>query len=82
MIGISCDEVSRCAPAQEPWIEKVYPLIDAGLYRAQCLRIVEEAGFPAPRKSACVYCPFHSDRFWMRLKLDDPEEFAAGRRRG
>ena len=77
MIGLSRDEVSRMAPAREQWIEKTYPLIDAGIYRSQCHTIVEDAGLPLPRKSACVYCPYHSDAYWRDLKKDPPEFAAA-----
>lgn len=75
LIGISCDEASRAKPSQTRWIDKAFPLIDAGLYRPHCIRLVEEHGFGTPQKSACVYCPFHSDRYWASLKRDHPEEF-------
>ena len=32
--------------------------------------------FPEPPRSACVFCPFHSDFEWRRLKNDAPEDFA------
>ena len=76
MIGYSCDEASRMAPGQDPWIERTYPLIDANLYRSHCYHIVVAQGLPSPKKSACVYCPFHSDRYWSELKNDHPDEFA------
>lgn len=76
LIGFSCDEVSRTKPSQVKWITQEYPLIDAGLYRGHCMEIVEQAGMPTPRKSACVFCPYHSDRFWAELKRDHPDQFA------
>jgi hypothetical protein len=33
-------------------------------------------GYPRPPRSACIYCPFHSDSEWRRLKTEEPEEFA------
>jgi hypothetical protein len=33
-------------------------------------------GYPAPPRSACSYCPFHSDKEWRRLKDYEPEAFA------
>ena len=32
-------------------------------------------GYPDPPRSACYYCPFHSDTEWRRLRDDDPEHF-------
>jgi hypothetical protein len=33
-------------------------------------------GYPEPPRSACYYCPFHSDTEWRRLRNDDPVHFA------
>ena len=33
-------------------------------------------GYPEPPRSACVYCPFHSDKEWRRLRDKEPHEFA------
>jgi hypothetical protein len=32
-------------------------------------------GYPTPPRSACVYCPFHSNAEWRRLKTQEPAEF-------
>jgi hypothetical protein len=37
---------------------------------------MEQHGYPKPPRSACVYCPFHSDNEWRRLRDEEPEEFA------
>jgi len=29
-----------------------------------------------PKKSACVFCPFHNDESWSDLKANHPDEFA------
>jgi hypothetical protein len=31
--------------------------------------------YPEPPRSACYYCPFHSDDEWRRLRNDDPSFF-------
>lgn len=76
LIGISLDEVQRMKPSRTWWIENSYPLIDARLKRGDCKRIVVEAGLPMPRKSACVFCPFHNDAEWISMRDNEPEEFA------
>ena len=76
MIGFSAEEYAfRAKPSRERWITSVYPLADAKLYRSQCAQIVEDAGLGTPKKSACVFCPYHSDRHWAEMKRDQPEDF-------
>ncbi len=76
LLGISTDEIGRMKPSRTHWITNVFPLIDAGLSRADCVRVIEDAGLPLPRKSACVFCPYHDDRYWLDLKANHPDEFA------
>jgi hypothetical protein len=76
-IGISTDEASRMKPSQERWIAHRWPLIDAGLSRADCLRWFERR-YPERqlRKSACIGCPYHSDIVWRELRDNHPAEWA------
>jgi len=76
LIGISLDEAHRMGTSRDSWITNCYPLIDARLTRNDCLRIIDEAGLPLPKKSACVHCPYHSDEYWRGLKEHHPSEFA------
>lgn len=75
-IGISLDEVQRMKPSREPWSEHRWPLIEMEMTRYDCMRWMEKNGYPTPPRSACVYCPFHSDHEWRRLKRDEPAAFA------
>ena len=61
---------------RERWVTNVYPLIDAGLRRKDCLEIIAAQGLPAPEKSACVFCPYTSDARFARLKAEYPADFA------
>lgn len=74
-IGISLDESHRMKPARLPWIRHRWPLIDLRMKRHDCLRWVEAHNFPRPPRSACVYCPFHSDAEWRRMRDNEPNEF-------
>lgn len=76
-IGISLDEAQRMKPSRSDFIENVWPLIDRRLRRADCLRWMASRGYPEPPRSACVFCPYHSDPEWQRLKTEDPEAFEA-----
>lgn len=75
-IGISLDEAHRMKPSRWRWTQNVYPLVDRRISRQDCLRWMSGRGYPEPPKSACVFCPFHSDAVWKKLKDETPDEFA------
>ncbi len=75
-MGISTDEAHRQKDSLKPWIENRYPLIDMGISRNDCLDWMTAKGYPEPPRSACYFCPYHSDAEWIRLKRDEPEDFA------
>ena len=76
LMGISIDEAVRMKPSRTKWITNVFPLVDHYVTRERCKRIVMDAGLPEPQKSACVYCPYHSDAYWRWMKEQHPDEFA------
>lgn len=75
-IGISTDEVVRMKPSREKWVQHRWPLIEAGMSRHDCLLWMNRNGYPKPPRSACSYCPFHSNQEWRRLRDEEPEAFA------
>jgi len=75
-VGISLDEVIRMKPSRRAWIRNVWPLIDKRMSRHDCLRWMENNGYPLPPRSACYFCPYHSNKEWKRLRDDEPGEFA------
>ncbi len=75
-IGISLDEVHRMKPSRDAWAESRWPLVDMRMRRHDCLLWMERNGYPKPPRSSCVYCPYHSNAEWRRLKEDEPEAFA------
>lgn len=76
-IGISTDEVMRMKPSRVPYITNFWPLIDAGLSRTACIMWMRHNVGAEPPRSACTYCPFHSDAEWKRLRDNEPEAFAS-----
>lgn len=75
MLGISIDEAQRMKPSRVRWITNTYPLVNAEITREKCLKIVASAGLPEPKRSSCVYCPYHSNHFWRDLKNNYPDEW-------
>jgi hypothetical protein len=74
-MGISLDEVTRMKPSKVAWSEHRFPLIEAGMRRTDCLIWMEENHYPQPPRSSCVFCPFHNNFEWRRLKMEEPDEF-------
>jgi len=74
-VGISLDEVQRMKEPRVKWTQNRWPLIEKRMTRHDCHQWMMASGYPTPPRSACVYCPFHSDSEWRRLRDDEPEEF-------
>lgn len=77
-LGISFDELERMKVAQIPWLRNEYPLVERRMTRHHCLEWMRSHGFPQPPRSACIYCPFHSNEEWSRLSpaaFDQAVEF-------
>ncbi len=70
-IGISADEASRMKTSRKRWYSNYYPLIfdcDPPMTRKDCMKWLEDQGFPIPRKSACLGCPYHNNSEWRAIK--------------
>ena len=75
-IGISVDEIHRANNRRSEKHERiVYPLLDLGHRRVDCMRIITAAGLPVPPKSACYFCPFHRPSVWQMMRIEEPELF-------
>jgi 3'-phosphoadenosine 5'-phosphosulfate sulfotransferase (PAPS reductase)/FAD synthetase len=75
-IGISMDEAHRMKDARPSYLQNRWPLIELKMTRADCLAWISRNGLPTPPRSSCVFCPYHSDKEWLRLKIEEPDEFS------
>jgi hypothetical protein len=75
-IGISLDEAHRMKESRDRRIVHKWPLIEREMKRRHCLQWMEDNGYPKPPRSACVFCPYHSDNEWRRLRDEEPEEWS------
>jgi hypothetical protein len=75
-IGISYDEMSRASASRDPWSQTRFPLLEKEITRDGCLEWMASHGFPEPPRSACLFCPFHSDFEWQRIKDGDQAEWS------
>ncbi|MFC6090848.1 phosphoadenosine phosphosulfate reductase [Saccharothrix lopnurensis] len=75
-IGISVDEIQRANTRRiEPHERISYPLLDLGMRRTDCARLIQDAGLPVPPKSSCFFCPFHRPTVWAAMRAEEPELF-------
>ena len=69
LLGISTDELRRMRMNRLRYIDNQYPLInDLGMSRQDCIMWMKDNGYPMPTKSACYFCPFHSQSTWKEIK--------------
>lgn len=75
-IGISLDEIHRANNRSRiPHESVTYPLLELGLRRTDCQRVITAAGLPVPPKSACWFCPMKRPTEWHELRRTQPELF-------
>lgn len=75
-IGISTDEAHRAyKPTGVKWRKNRYPLLEKDLSALACEEFVREVTGRTPPKSACVFCPYHNDSYWIDLKRNHPLDF-------
>jgi hypothetical protein len=72
-MGIAYDEITRMKRSPEPYITTLFPLIDAKMTRADCVRLIEKEGLPVPPKSGCYFCPFNNLERWRALSRVHPD---------
>ena len=80
-VGFSYDEPGRAARArgrfnQRGWTDVRFPLIEDGMTRSHCVSYLEEHVPHRVPRSACVYCPYKSNREWKSLKRHDKAGWA------
>jgi len=74
-IGISRDEATRAKESRHKWVTHIWPLIDIGYDRRDCLKWWNERFNRKLVKSSCIGCPFRNDAMWLDMKINDPQSF-------
>lgn len=74
-IGISTDEFHRAKDSDVKYVKHRFPLLDVGWSRQTCINYLEARGWGETPKSACLYCPFHSNKEWRNIRDNYPEEW-------
>jgi 3'-phosphoadenosine 5'-phosphosulfate sulfotransferase (PAPS reductase)/FAD synthetase len=72
LIGIDAGESHRARIQVRKDIESRYPLVEAGIDREDCKKIIRRHGLPVPIKSGCYICPFQRKSQWRELRTKHP----------
>jgi hypothetical protein len=75
-LGIDAGEPHRARMSGEEGQENRYILIEEGIDRAGCEKIIIDHGLPVPMKSGCWFCPFQRIGQWRLLRHRHPCLFA------
>jgi hypothetical protein len=70
-IGFAYDERQRIKNATR----RAYPLVDAMLTKADCRRVISDAGLPMPPPSSCWMCPNMANSEWRYVRDTYPADF-------
>ena len=76
LMGIASDEAHRAKPNQIKGITNRFPLVDQGITRQGCFKILSDAGIRGVAKSGCFYCPLMPSGQFVELKKAHPDLFA------
>jgi len=69
LVGVDAREIHRAKPKKN----YEYPLVEMGLNRNDCRKVILDAGLELPQKSGCFICPFQKKEQWIELKRSYPE---------
>ncbi len=70
------DEVWRMKPSGVNYVTNRFPLLDLRMNRRDCMKWLTDHGFASVPKSACIYCPYHSDNQWVEFRKAGGEEWS------
>lgn len=70
IIGIDAGEAHRARNFKKA---QYSPLLELGIDRNECMKIIKKANLGIPKKSGCFICPYQRKRQWIELKKHHPE---------
>jgi hypothetical protein len=74
-VGISADELHRAKDSGVKYAVNKFPLLELGLTRADTQAYLDDHGFAAVSKSACIGCPYTSNAGWRNLRDNHPAQW-------
>ena len=74
-IGITTDEIQRASISKSPITINKFPLLSKVISRKDCIDFYKKNNIPTPKKSACVFCPYNSDKGFIEMKYNNKDEW-------
>lgn len=74
-MGFSAEEACRCKESPNPMFVNRFPLVEMGLTRADNYAYIKDVWGLDTKASACCFCPFHQNYFYLYLKNNLPETY-------
>ena len=78
-LGIDAGEAQRATQGRREGETRLYPLVEWGLDRSDCVKVIREHNLPVPIKSGCFVCPFQRRAQWRELLTKHPDLFRRAR---
>jgi hypothetical protein len=75
-IGISVDEFHRAKDSDVRYLRNVFPLLDMGMSRDDCITFLQERDFGETVKSACIGCPYSGNARLRQIRDTEPDAWA------
>lgn len=75
-MGLAYEEMSRIKDSGVKYLRHLYPLVALGITTNTIQKWYADHGFGKIAKSSCIFCPYHSDVYWAKMKEERPSEFA------
>ncbi len=75
VMGISFDEIQRVTAPSTKWQVNCYPFVEEKVTRHQCQEWMIVNNYKKAPRSACIMCPYHSNKEWYNLQKNNPNEF-------
>jgi len=75
LMGISNDKIYRIKTNRLSYLHNIYPLVDKKFTRQSCQNWLLENNYPLAPRSACTFCPYHTNEEWLKIKNGNKEEW-------
>lgn len=79
-MGIMFEERRRAKPSKLSLFENRYPLVEMGWTRPMCYAYNRDVLGIRTRASCCLFCPFHTNYFYLHIQTHEPSCYACARR--
>jgi len=74
-LGFTWEEAGRARKSRVAYVVNRWPLLELRMTRTDCADYLQSHGYPAPKPSSCVGCPYRRPSSWLEMRHTCPGEF-------